>query len=453
MKKTFKRIIGIALCAATLVSSSVFAVPTYAATTNTYDLGDVNFDRYVNVDDIIKLQDYVISPPSSVTNKLLAVADIDKNGKINNDDVSAFVDGFIAADSHRGDVNEDGELDIKDATDVQMYLAKYDVKGGFFKKIENILAADMNQDNCISIMDTTDIQKIVSKYDTPKTDFPTASVKATDKECRAKYADYIKQYNLSDMLKGYYVVGQNSSSWLIFRDDKWEYFYNYYDNTVGLCDYLGNNKTEILPVKLTTGKSVIKVGSYSDFSPVYTGTYNDKKAPYSTLENIFIPSNYKLMRNSFEGNKKIKNVFFASDNGVAHETSVFEDCSSLERVVLPSSMSTVPFGMFDGCKSIKKIVLPEGLTTVDKYAFRGTSISKLVVPKSVKVIKDEAFASPKLRDVYVMSKTTDLDITWLAAEGLQWSSLSLHGYKNSTLHDYWKLSEEEDLNVKMVFLN
>ena len=221
-----------------------------------------------------------------------------------------------------------------------------------------------------------------------------------------------------------------------------------------MCDYLGNNKTEVLPIKLTTGRAIVEIGPYSSFSPFSCGVYTEKDdAPYSNLENIFIPSNYKLWRNSFEGNKKIKNVFFESDNGYAHEWTVFKDCSSLEGVVLPSSMSTVPFAMFDGCKSIKKIVLPEELMSVDKYAFRGTSISKLVVPKSVKVIKDEAFASQKLRDVYVMSKTTDLDITWLAAEGLQWSSLSLHGYKNSTLHDYWKLSEEEDLNVKMVFLD
>ena len=76
-----------------------------------------------------------------------------------------------------------------------------------------------------------------------------------------------------------------------------------------------------------------------------------------------------------------------------------------------------------------------------------------MVPKSVKVIKDEAFASPKLRDVYVMSKTTDLDITWLSSEDLQWSSLTVYGYKNSTLYDWWKPTGEEGLNVKMVFLD
>ena len=444
----FKKICSIALAVSILGTSSAM-LPVNAQETNNGYFGDVNHDDFINAYDITKLQDYVLEP-ESVNNDVLSVGDINHDGKIDNSDVSDFVDAFIAVEGSRGDVNKDDTLSVDDVTFVQMHLARYNLTEFDFNDIHNVLNLDANANGCIDVNDVTEIQKELVGLN--NSDFPTASVKATDKECRAKYADYIKQYNLSDMLKGYYIVGEAAGS-LIFRDEKWEYFYSYYDNTVGLCDYLGNNKTEILPAKLTTGKNIVMVVHYSDFSPVYVGTYNDKKAPYSTLENIFIPSNYKLMRNSFEGNKKIKNVFFASGNGIAHETSVFKNCSSLERVVLPSSMSTVPFGMFDGCKSIKKIVLPEGLTTVDKYAFRGTSISKLVVPKSVKVIKDEAFASPKLRDVYVMSKTTDLDITWLSSEDLQWSSLTVYGYKNSTLYDWWKPTGEEGLNVKMVILN
>ena len=444
----FKKICSIALAVSILgTSSAVFSVNAEDRSSGT--CGDVYHDNFINAYDITKLQDYVLEP-ESVNNDVLSVGDINHDGKIDNSDVSDFVDAFIAVEGSRGDVNKDDTLSVDDVTFVQMHLARYNLTEFDFNDIHNVLNLDANANGCIDVNDVTEIQKELVGLN--NSNFPTASVKATDKECRAKYADYIKQYNLSDMLKGYYIVGEAAGS-LIFRDEKWEYFYSYYDNTVGLCDYLGNNKTEILPAKLTTGKNIVMVVHYSDFSPVYVGTYNDKKAPYSTLENIFIPSNYKLMRNSFEGNKKIKNVFFASDNGIAHEWTVFKDCSSLEGVVLPSSMSTVPFAMFDGCKSIKKIVLPEGLTTVDKYAFRGTSISKLVVPKSVEVIKDEAFASPKLRDVYVMSKTTDLDITWLSSEDLQWSSLTVYGYKNSTLYDWWKPTGEEGLNVKMVFLD
>ena len=444
-----KKICSIFLAVTMLGTSSAFF--SVNAEEISYSLGDINLDSSVNYKDIISLQDYVNGDytPSCSAETLLKIADLNDDKQISNSDIDELIEAFIDADMNLGDVNDDDRISVVDATEIQKYLVNLlDESFDIYQSIN----ADYNKDGRVSVLDATEIQKELVGLNT-KTDFPTASVKATDKECRKKYADYIEQYNLSDMLKGYYVVGQNSASSLIFRDEKWEYYYDDNNDVVGLCDYLGNSKTEILPAKLTNGRSIVKVAPCSDFSPVYTGTYNDKKAPYSNLENIFIPSSYRLMRNSFEGNKKIKNIFFASDNGVAHETSVFKNCSSLERVVLPSSMSTVPFAMFDGCKSIKKIVLPEGLTTVDKYAFRGTSISKLVVPKSVKVIKDEAFASPKLRDVYVMSKTTDLDITWLAAEGLQWSSLSLHGYKNSTLHDYWKLSEEEDLNVKMIFLD
>lgn len=444
-----KKICSIFLAVTMLGTSSAFF--SVNAEEISYSLGDINLDSSVNYKDIISLQDYVNGDytPSCSAETLLKIADLNDDKQISNSDIDELIEAFIDADMNLGDVNDDDRISVVDATEIQKYLVNLlDESFDIYQSIN----ADYNKDGRVSVLDATEIQKELVGLNT-KTDFPTASVKATDKECRKKYADYISEYNLSDMLKGYYVVGKTSDSWLLFRDEKWEYFYNYYDNTVGLCDYLGNNKTEILPVKLTTGKTIVKVGSYSDFSPVYVGTYNDKKAPYSTLENIFIPSNYKLCRYSFEGNNKIKNIFFESDNGYAHENSVFKDCSSLERVVLPSSMFKIPSSMFEGCKSLKKVLIPDSTVIIERSAFSNTSISKITVPKSMNTIEKNAFATTTLREAYFMNPAVDIHLNWATCENMDWSLLTIYGYKNSTIYDWWKISEEEDLNVKMVFLD
>ena len=446
----FKKICSIALAVSILGTSSAM-LPVNAQETNNGYFGDVNHDDFINAYDITKLQDYVLEP-ESVNNDVLSVGDINHDGKIDNSDVSDFVDAFIAVEGSRGDVNKDDTLSVDDVTFVQMHLARYNLTEFDFNDIHNVLNLDANANGCIDVNDVTEIQKELVGLN--NSDFPTESVKATDKECRTKYADYIKQYNLSDMLKGYYVVGTNSSSDLIFRDEKWEYFYNPRNDTVGLCDYLGNNKTEVLPVKLTTGRAIIEIGSYSSFSPLSFGVYTEEDdAPHSNLENIFIPSNYKLMRASFRGNEKIKNVFFESDNGYAHEWSVFADCSSLERVVLPKVMTNIPFNMFSNCESMEKVVLPNKLQTVEESVFYGTSITDIVVPQSVKTIKEEAFASAKLKNIYVMNKSADIDIKWVTYSYDNWPNLTVHGYRNSTLHDWWKLIVDAGADPKIEFLN
>ena len=217
----FKKICSIALAVSILGTSSAM-LPVNAQETNNGYFGDVNHDDFINAYDITKLQDYVLEP-ESVNNDVLSVGDINHDGKIDNSDVSDFVDAFIAVEGSRGDVIKDGTLSVDDVTFVQMHLARYDLTEFDFNDIHNVLNLDANANGCIDVNDVTEIQKELVGLN--NSDFPTASVKATDKECRAKYADYIKQYNLSDMLKGYYVVGKTSDSWLLFRDEKWEYFY------------------------------------------------------------------------------------------------------------------------------------------------------------------------------------------------------------------------------------
>lgn len=453
----FKRLCCVALAVSMLTTSSAIFTASAKETTS-YKSGDVNLDGKITVEDIVSLYDYTVgSYTSSLTaEQFLSVADINGDGAVDEKDVDEFVDSYISADNSFGDVNRDGTLSVSDATYIQNYLVG---------NVQNFdlcqrLIGDYNKDGSVSVLDVTAVQKDIASY--PKDpSFPTQAVKDADAKYRKEYADYIEKYNLADMLDGYYLLGEDSSSYLLFRDEKWGYCYYPYDNSVVLFDYFGNNTTEVLPSQLNNGSLVIGVGSYSNFSPLYVGAYTDikstvdkKSAPYSKLQNIFIPEHYKLWRNSFEANTKIKNVFFASKNSISQESSIFKNCTSLERVVLPSSMNTIPYSMFKGCTSLRKITIPESVITIEESAFEDTSISKIVFPKSVDTIEKYACATNTLREARFLNSSAEIHVKWASAyDGMDWPSLTVYGYKNSTLYDWWKQTESENLNVKIIYLD
>lgn len=452
----FKKLLSVALAVSMLGTSSAIFTASAKETTN-YKLGDVNLDGKITVEDIISLNDYTDgSYTTSLTaEQFLRISDINGDGKVDSEDLYEYIDSFIYSENNFGDVNKDGTLSVLDATYIQKYLVGNTEEFSF----SQILSGDYNKDSSISVLDATAIQKQLVGLGTPSYS-PSQAVKTDDKKYRKEYADDIKKYNLTDMLDGYYLLGENSGSDLLFRDEKWGYYYSTIRNVIGLFDYFGNNSTEVLPSQLSNGTFITEVGPYSNFSPLYKGCYADikssndpKSAPYSKLQNIFVPAHYKLCRNSFEANKKIKSVFFASENSVSQEWSVFQNCTSLERAVLPSSMNTIPFSMFEGCTSLKKVIIPENVTTVEQSAFANTSISKIVFPKSVNTIEKYACATTTLREAQFLNSTATINLNWASAYGMDWSSLTVYGYKNSTLYDWWKQAKKEELNVKIKYLD
>ena len=157
----FKKLLSVAL-AVTMLGTSSAIFTANAEETTSYNFGDVNFDGKVNIDDLNKLQDYIFDefePTADNTAVFSEIADINKDGNIDDKDVYAFVDAFIYADEHRGDVDEDMELSILDAT----YIQKYLVKLATFDNISSFLKADANGDGLISILDVTEIQKNIAK--------------------------------------------------------------------------------------------------------------------------------------------------------------------------------------------------------------------------------------------------------------------------------------------------
>ena len=69
-------------------------------------------------------------------------------------------------------------------------------------------------------------------------------------------------------------------------------------------------------------------------------------------------------------------------------------CSSLSKIVIPSSVTSIGDSAFSSCDSLSEIVIPSSVTSIGDSAFYGCdSLSEIVIPSSVTSIGDGAFSS------------------------------------------------------------
>ena len=73
---------------------------------------------------------------------------------------------------------------------------------------------------------------------------------------------------------------------------------------------------------------------------------------------------------------------------------------------MPPKLEKIGCSAFENCTSLKKIVIPETTKVIDDYAFANcTSLESIVIPASVKYIAFRAFKGCKnLKNVKIMNK-------------------------------------------------
>ena len=69
----------------------------------------------------------------------------------------------------------------------------------------------------------------------------------------------------------------------------------------------------------------------------------------------------------------------------------FCNCSRLQTVTFGNNVSVVYYGAFEGCSELEDVRLNHGLLEIGQYAFRGTNITKLFIPDTVRSIDVQAF--------------------------------------------------------------
>lgn len=112
----------------------------------------------------------------------------------------------------------------------------------------------------------------------------------------------------------------------------------------------------------------------------------------------------------------------------------FCKCSSLKRIAIPLSITTIGKRAFRECTSLKEIIIPPSVTSIGDCAFYGcTSLVQVSIPSSVKSIGYFFFVSVKnAKDLFDLIISGDFvyqlmkyfNILYISKSGIYISGLS-----------------------------
>ena len=147
------------------------------------------------------------------------------------------------------------------------------------------------------------------------------------------------------------------------------------------------------------GKRLLKVcKSYTSEVTISEGTEiicDDAFRGNTTVEKVILPSTLQVIgKHAFDGCVNLKYVFIPE--GVTEiPNSCFKSCTSLSQVVLPDSLITIGDNAFEDCTSLRTLSFPSHLRSVYDYAFMHSGLETFnpsIAKGSRCHIFDKAFA-------------------------------------------------------------
>ena len=112
----------------------------------------------------------------------------------------------------------------------------------------------------------------------------------------------------------------------------------------------------------------------------------------SIFEHCTIKSGTRLIAdNIFQNCQSLKSIEI-KDGLTTISKRAFFLCENLKYVTIPNSVASIEEDAFGFCKSLDTIILGEGVKFIGEYAFEGSMIKKIILPKNLYKIGKSAFA-------------------------------------------------------------
>ena len=125
----------------------------------------------------------------------------------------------------------------------------------------------------------------------------------------------------------------------------------------------------------------------------------------SNLKEVSLPSTLKSI--SYQVFERSGLTSCVVPDGCRMSYGVFDDCSSLTYVKLPSDMTAIPDGTLAGCSKLADFEIPVGVTSIGHSAFEGTAITSIAFPDAVSELADKVCKSCRyLKEVRLPASLT-----------------------------------------------
>lgn len=149
----------------------------------------------------------------------------------------------------------------------------------------------------------------------------------------------------------------------------------------------------------TTVKSIGK-DAFADCAALETVTFKGGAGMYALLDVITLAA------------------FKSGDTPVVIRDGAFERCVSLKSFEIPAGVTEIGTDAFGGCRSLASVVIPDSVTKIGVRGFGScTALKKITIPDSVKTIEKFAFSGSGLEEISIPKHFTDDVIkTWSLPE-------------------------------------
>ena len=149
--------------------------------------------------------------------------------------------------------------------------------------------------------------------------------------------------------------------------------------TTNIVKYKGSDANVTIPTELG-GRKVCAIGSLAFEN-------------CTSLETVVISDGIMHIHDSaFQGCSNLKNIIIP-DSVENIYSYAFKDCSSLTAITIPEGVPEIQYRAFGGCTELQKVTLPaSSLKTIESYAFDGCEkLTAIQLPDSVTEIGDYIF--------------------------------------------------------------
>lgn len=112
----------------------------------------------------------------------------------------------------------------------------------------------------------------------------------------------------------------------------------------------------------------------------------------TSLQKIIIPNGVKkIEQGAFTGCKNLLQVELP-DSIIEIEERAFSNCIRLQSINIPKGVKTIKESTFSFCENLSQVVFPDTLLSIESLAFFGCRINDCHIPESVQFVDESAFA-------------------------------------------------------------